>query len=98
MTPTKVATIKFTVKGQVVIPSWLRKEFEIEDGTRATVTATPEGILIKPITAKHIKSLRGSLKNTKAMEVFLSERKTERELNHGYQSLRQLGADGILQR
>ena len=30
-------TIHFTVKGQVVIPRWLRKEFEIEEGTRAYV-------------------------------------------------------------
>lgn len=76
----KVDTINFTVKGQVVIPRWIRREYEIEEGTRATVTTTPDGILIKPITAKHIKSLRGSLKGTKAMDVFLSERKKEREL------------------
>ena len=73
-------TVYFTVKGQVVIPRWLRKEFEIEEGTRALVYPTQEGILLKPITGKHIKSLRGSLKGSKAMEVFLAERKREREL------------------
>ena len=31
----KTDTIHFTVKGQVVIPRWLRKEFDIEAGTRA---------------------------------------------------------------
>lgn len=53
---------QFSVKGQIVIPVHLRKEYEIEPGTRATVTATPEGILIQPITTKYVRSLRGMLK------------------------------------
>ena len=73
-------TVNFGTKGQVVIPRRLRREFEIEEGTRATVVATPEGILLKPITRAYIKSLRGSLKGTKAMETFMAERKREREL------------------
>lgn len=77
---TKAESVYFSVKGQVVIPRRLRKEFEIEEGTRAYVEATPEGILIKPVTAKFIRSLRGSLKGTKAMEVFMAERRREREL------------------
>ncbi|MEI6232826.1 MAG: AbrB/MazE/SpoVT family DNA-binding domain-containing protein [Planctomycetota bacterium] len=73
-------TVCFSVKGQVVIPSRLRKEFEIQGGTRAHVEATPEGILIKPITAKHIRSIRGSLKGSKAMDVMMEIRKQERDL------------------
>ena len=42
--------------------------------------STPQGILIKPLTVKHIRNLRGSLKGSKAMGVFTSERKREREL------------------
>ena len=76
----KVDTVNFGSKGQVVIPRRLRKEFEIEEGTRATVVATPEGILLKPITRAYIKSLRGSLKGTKAMETFMAERRRERDL------------------
>jgi bifunctional DNA-binding transcriptional regulator/antitoxin component of YhaV-PrlF toxin-antitoxin module len=30
-------TIRFTGKGQVVIPRWLRKELDIKKGTRALV-------------------------------------------------------------
>lgn len=77
---TKLDTVYFSIKGQVVIPRRLRKEFEIEEGTRAYVQSTPQGILIRPLTARQIHSLRGSLKGSKAMEVFTSERKKERDL------------------
>ena len=73
-------SVYFSVKGQVVIPRRLRKEFEIEDGTKAQVYEENGHIVLKPITSKFIKSLRGSLKGTKAMEVFMAERKREREL------------------
>ena len=56
-TATKTDTVCFSVKGQVVIPRWLRKEFEIEEGTRASVQATPQGILLKPVTRAYIRSL-----------------------------------------
>jgi AbrB family looped-hinge helix DNA binding protein len=52
----------FTTKGQVVIPAWLRKQFHIVDGTKAIVEATPDGILLKPVTAVAIRRLRGILK------------------------------------
>jgi AbrB family looped-hinge helix DNA binding protein len=40
----KAESVYFSVRGQVVIPRRLRKEFEIEEGTRAYVESTPEGI------------------------------------------------------
>ena len=58
----KTETVSFTVKGQVVIPRRIRREFEIENGTKAVVQATPEGILLKPITGAAIKRARGILK------------------------------------
>ena len=81
MNPTpKTDTVSFTVKGQVVIPRWLRKDFEINEGTRAVVYKHNDHIVLKPLTAQHYRRLRGSLKGTKAMDVFMSERKREREL------------------
>jgi AbrB family looped-hinge helix DNA binding protein len=76
----KTDTVMFTVKGQVVIPRWLRKDFEINEGTRAVVYKQNDHIVLKPLTAQHYRRLRGSLKGTKAMDVFMSERKREREL------------------
>ncbi len=60
----KLETVRFTTKGQVVIPFRLRKQFDIEDGTKAVVQATPEGILLKPMTAALIRRGRGILKRT----------------------------------
>ncbi len=77
---TVTKTVNFGSKGQVVIPRALRKEFEIEEGTRAQVYAENGHIVLKPITARYIKSLRGSLRGTRAMEVFTAERRRERDL------------------
>src|ERR1035438_4248512 len=58
----KTDAVWFTTKGQVVIPAWLRKQFHIEDGTKAMVESTPEGILLKPVTSVTIRRLKGILK------------------------------------
>jgi AbrB family looped-hinge helix DNA binding protein len=77
---TKAEPVTFSVKGQVVIPRRLRKEFEIEEGTRAYVESTPEGILITPVTQKFIRGLRGSLKGKGVLKAMMEDRKAERAL------------------
>ena len=83
-TATKSNTVWFTTKGQVVIPRWLRKEFDIEDGTRAVLTATADGILLKPVTAALIKRGRGILKRKPGGKPFPEEwaahKQQEREI------------------
>jgi len=80
----KTDSVWFTTKGQVVIPAWLRKQFHIEDGTKAVVQATPEGILLKPVTAALIKQGRGIIKRKagdKALaEEWADHKKEEKEL------------------
>ncbi len=46
---TKSDNVWFTTKGQVVIPLWMRKEFHIEEGSRAVVVVTDGGILLHGI-------------------------------------------------
>ena len=75
-----ITTVIFGSKGQVVIPSKLRKEFEIEEGARAVVVSTLEGILLKPITRSYIRSLRGSLKGKGVLKAMTEDRKRERKL------------------
>ena len=80
----KADTVWFTTKGQVVIPSWLRKQFNIEDGTKAIVQATPEGILLKPVTRWAIERGFGMLKRRSGGKSFNEEwaehKREEREL------------------
>jgi AbrB family looped-hinge helix DNA binding protein len=80
----KPDTVWFTTKGRVVIPLRLRKEYHIEDGTRAVVEATPEGILLKPVTAATIRRVRGILKRKPGQKPLAEEwaehKKAEREL------------------
>ena len=83
-TTTKTDSVWFTTKGQVVIPSWLRKQFNIEDGTKAVVQATPEGILLKPVTRWAIERGFGLLKRKPGGKSFNEEwaehKREEREL------------------
>ena len=65
--------VLFSVKGQVVIPRWLRKAYHIEEGTRAIVQATSEGILLKPVTRVRIQRLRGILKRKPGGKPFALE-------------------------
>jgi AbrB family looped-hinge helix DNA binding protein len=80
MKTTKTDTIHFSVKGQVVIPRWLRQEFDIEEGTRALVYQEGDAIVLKPITPRHIRNLRGSLKGSGALKALMDDRKRERDL------------------
>jgi AbrB family looped-hinge helix DNA binding protein len=81
MRPTdKTDTIRFTVKGQVVIPAWLRKMFDIAEGTRALVYPEGDAIVLKPITPKHIRKMRGFLKGSGALKALMEDRKRERDL------------------
>ena len=66
-------SVWFTTKEQVVIPKWLRKQFHIEDGTKAVVLATPEGILLKPVTSVTIRRLKGILKRRPGDKPFAEE-------------------------
>ena len=69
----KPDSVWFTTKGQIVIPAWLRREFHIENGTRAVVQSTPEGILLKPVTKHAISRLRGILKRKPGGKPFAEE-------------------------
>ncbi len=82
-TTSQAETVWFTTKGQVVIPRRFRKLYHIEDGTRAIVTATEEGILLRPVTAAIIERGFGLLKrkpgDTPLAEEWAEHKREERE-------------------
>ncbi len=70
-----------TSKGQLVIPSKLRKKFGIKAGTRVNFYEEEDGIKIIPVTPELIKSNIGFLKGKgDLMKALMEEKKKEREL------------------
>ncbi|MBL8091616.1 MAG: AbrB/MazE/SpoVT family DNA-binding domain-containing protein [Anaerolineales bacterium] len=68
-----------TVKGQIVIPAELRRKYGITPKTRIVIVDTGKEIILRPITREYLKSLRGSLKGSGALEVLMEERKKDKE-------------------
>ena len=83
-TETASEAVWFTTKGQVVIPLRLRKQFYIGEGTKAVIEATPDGILLKPVTRWAIDRGFGLLKRKPGSKPFAEEwadhKRSEREL------------------
>lgn len=71
-----------TSKGQVVIPSKIRKQLGIKDGTylQIEVDTVTKQIILTPVTREYIRSLRGKYKGKGLMKALMAEKKREREL------------------
>jgi len=70
-----------TSKGQVVIPSKLRRRFGIKPGTRVNFFEEKDGIKIIPVTAEVIEKNKGFLgTGGKLLKALMEEKKKEREL------------------
>lgn len=68
-------------KGQLVIPARLRRQLGIRKGTRVSFSVQDGRLIVRPITAEFIHSLRGSLKGgSSALDYLLKERKRDRIL------------------
>jgi AbrB family looped-hinge helix DNA binding protein len=75
----EVSTV--TTKGQLVIPSKLRRKYSIKEGTQVTFLEQENRLVLQPLTSEFIRSLRGSLKGEpSAMKALLDGRKRERKL------------------
>jgi AbrB family looped-hinge helix DNA binding protein len=69
-----------TQKGQIVIPAKLRKKFGIRGGTKIAFIEEDERLLLQPLTADYIRSLRGILKGDRSpLKILLRERKRDRK-------------------
>ena len=70
-----------TVKGQVVIPSRLRRRFGIKKGTQVYLYEREGEIVLKPITDEYIRTMAG-MAGTKGrlLKALMEEKAKEREL------------------
>lgn len=71
-----------TVKGQIVIPSKVRRKFGLKEGVRVQVDVDEQThqIILTPITREYIQSLRGKYRGKGLLKALAAEKKREREL------------------
>lgn len=70
-----------TVKGQVVIPSRLRRRFGIKKGTQVYLYEREGEIVLKPITDEYIRAMAGMTGTKgKLLKALMEEKAKEREL------------------
>lgn len=71
-----------TSKGQLVIPSKLRRRFGIKPGTRINFFEEDDGIKIVPVTSETIKANIGFLgkDGPSLLKALMDEKKREREI------------------
>ena len=71
-----------TVKGQIVIPSKVRRMLGMKEGTRIQVDVDEQAhkIVLTPITRDYIQSLRGKYKGKGLLKALAAEKKREKEL------------------
>ena len=71
-----------TSKGQVVIPSKIRRRLGIREGTyiQIEVDEANKRLILTPVTREYVHSLRGKYKGKGLMKALLAEKNREKEL------------------
>ena len=71
-----------TSKGQVVIPSKIRPQLGIKEGTylQIDVDEVNKRLILTPVTREYVHSLRGKYKGKGLMKAFMADKKREKEL------------------
>jgi AbrB family looped-hinge helix DNA binding protein len=73
-------TTVVTTKGQIVIPSRIRRKYDIKKGTKLYVEERGEYIVLKPITEEYFEKLAGILPTKgKLSKALLRERQDKKE-------------------
>ncbi len=69
-------------KGQIVIPSSIRRKFGITKGTRIQISVNEDTkeIILTPITRQYVHSLRGKFKGKGLLKALIGEKKREKAL------------------
>jgi AbrB family looped-hinge helix DNA binding protein len=79
----KSNSVKIAAKGQLVVPSRIRRRFGIKPGTRINFVEEGDRIIFQPVTREYIRSFCGIFKlkpgEKSVVQELLEERRTERE-------------------
>ena len=74
-------TSTLTQKGQIVVPSKIRKALGLNQGDKVAFLLQDGKLLLKPVGKNYFDSLRGILKTKgKVLKALLREKKRERSL------------------
>jgi AbrB family looped-hinge helix DNA binding protein len=74
-----MTTTTITSKGQIVIPSKIRKHLNIKPGMRFVVQEQGHKIIVEKVDKNYFNQFAGILKGTNATEELFKERKLEKE-------------------
>ena len=70
-----------TTKGQIVIPSKIRRHLNIKKGTRLSIIEKSDEIVLKPLTREYFEQMAGILGTKgKLGKALLEERAREKEI------------------
>lgn len=73
-------TTVVTTKGQIVIPSKIRRKYNIKKGTKLYIEENGAEIILKPVTPEYIEKLAGILGTKgKLTKLLLEERAKDKE-------------------
>jgi len=69
-----------TTKGQIVIPSKVRRKFNIKKGTKLYIEERENELVLKPVTPEYFKKVAGILATKgRLSKALLKERSRDRE-------------------
>ena len=75
-----MVTSTITIKGQVVIPAFIRKKLGLKKGVRLCISQRDDKIILQPLTADYFKKAAGFLSSkVKLTKKLLEERQKDRQ-------------------
>ena len=75
-----MTTTVVTTKGQIVIPSKIRKKLNIKKGTKLYIEEKGNELIMKPVTSKYFEKIAGVLETRgKLSRTLVDERRRDRE-------------------
>jgi len=75
-----MATTTVTTKGQIVIPSRIRRKFNIKKGTKLYIEEKGDELVLKPVTPEYLRKIAGILPTKgRLSKSLLEERSRDRK-------------------